>query len=87
MSLLRWERDVSHLMKISHVHLVYYVQGSEDLDQVIKVLFGTASFTGGFIGFLLDNIVPGKCSLNFHSLMHTHLICIEIIKSLYYIPK
>nr|XP_022290097.1 solute carrier family 23 member 2-like isoform X1 [Crassostrea virginica] len=33
--------------------------GSEDLDQVIKVLFGTASFTGGFIGFLLDNIVPG----------------------------
>lgn len=33
--------------------------GSADLDQVIKVLFGTASFTGGFIGFLLDNIVPG----------------------------
>lgn len=26
---------------------------------MIKVLFGTASFTGGFIGFLLDNIVPG----------------------------
>nr|XP_022290099.1 solute carrier family 23 member 2-like isoform X1 [Crassostrea virginica] len=33
--------------------------GSTELDQVIKVLFGTASFTGGFIGFLLDNIVPG----------------------------
>ena len=76
-------------MKISHYcsffkdFFVYYVQGSEDLDQVIKVLFGTASFTGGFIGFLLDNIVPGKCSLNFRSLnAHTQLICIEIIKSL-----
>lgn len=33
--------------------------GSANLDQVIKVLFGTASFTGGFIGFMLDNIVPG----------------------------
>ncbi|XP_062567788.1 solute carrier family 23 member 2-like [Saccostrea cucullata] len=33
--------------------------GSQDLDQVIKVLFGTASFTGGFIGFLLDNMIPG----------------------------
>lgn len=33
--------------------------GSAELDQVIKVLFGTASFTGGFIGFVLDNIVPG----------------------------
>ena len=45
---------------------IIHVQGSIELDQVIKVLFGTASFTGGFIGFLLDNIVPGKCSLNFH---------------------
>ncbi|KAK3096274.1 hypothetical protein FSP39_025188 [Pinctada imbricata] len=33
--------------------------GSTDLDQVIRVLFGTASFTGGIIGFLLDNIIPG----------------------------
>ena len=39
---------------------IIHVQGSIELDQVIKVLFGTASFTGGFIGFLLDNIVPGK---------------------------
>ena len=45
---------------------IIHVQGSIELDQVIKVLFGTASFTGGFIGFLLDNIIPGKCSLNFH---------------------
>ncbi|XP_062612059.1 solute carrier family 23 member 2-like isoform X2 [Saccostrea cucullata] len=34
--------------------------GSDELDQVIRVLFGTASFAGGFIGFLLDNIVPGS---------------------------
>ena len=47
---------------------IIHVQGSIELDQVIKVLFGTASFTGGFIGFLLDNIVPGKCSLHFRSL-------------------
>ncbi|KAK3105755.1 hypothetical protein FSP39_004949 [Pinctada imbricata] len=33
--------------------------GSTDVDQVIRVLFGTASFTGGIIGFLLDNIIPG----------------------------
>ena len=46
---------------------IIHVPGSIELDQVIKVLFGTASFTGGgVIGFLLDNIVPGKCSLNFH---------------------
>lgn len=34
--------------------------GSDELDQLIRVLFGTASFAGGFIGFLLDNIVPGS---------------------------
>lgn len=34
--------------------------GSDELDQVILVLFGTASFAGGFIGFVLDNIVPGS---------------------------
>ncbi|KAJ8317253.1 hypothetical protein KUTeg_005157, partial [Tegillarca granosa] len=33
--------------------------GNEDLNQVIQVLLGTASFTGGLIGFLLDNTVPG----------------------------
>lgn len=39
---------------------MHFDKGSADLDQVIKVLFGTASFTGGFIGFMLDNIVPGE---------------------------
>lgn len=34
--------------------------GSDKLDQVLLVLFGTASFAGCFIGFVLDNIVPGS---------------------------
>ncbi|XP_078312909.1 solute carrier family 23 member 2-like [Crassostrea virginica] len=33
--------------------------GSDELDQVIRVLFGTAFFAGGFIGFVLDNLIPG----------------------------
>ncbi|XP_063434881.1 solute carrier family 23 member 2-like isoform X2 [Mytilus trossulus] len=33
--------------------------GSEDLDQVLKVLLGTAMFVGGVLGFILDNLVPG----------------------------
>ncbi|XP_048745910.2 solute carrier family 23 member 2-like [Ostrea edulis] len=34
--------------------------GSDELDQMIRVLFGTASFVGGFIGFVLDAIIPGS---------------------------
>lgn len=33
--------------------------GNNELDQVIKVLLGTAMFVGGFVGCLLDNTVPG----------------------------
>ncbi|KAL5021812.1 hypothetical protein ScPMuIL_000967 [Solemya velum] len=33
--------------------------GYEEFDQVVRVLGGTASFVGGFIGFLLDNLLPG----------------------------
>ncbi|XP_053406670.1 solute carrier family 23 member 2-like [Mercenaria mercenaria] len=33
--------------------------GNEELNQVIKVLLGTAMFVGGFVGCLLDNTVPG----------------------------
>ncbi|CAC5404080.1 Solute carrier family 23 member 2 [Mytilus coruscus] len=33
--------------------------GSEDLDQVLKVLLGTAMLVGGVLGFILDNLVPG----------------------------
>jgi hypothetical protein len=42
--------------------LQIFSSGSEELNQLIRVLFGTASFTGGFLGFVLDNIVPGRSS-------------------------
>ncbi|XP_062318853.1 solute carrier family 23 member 2 [Osmerus eperlanus] len=33
--------------------------GSQELDQVIVVLFTTHMFIGGFFGFVLDNTIPG----------------------------
>ncbi|XP_052770614.1 solute carrier family 23 member 2-like isoform X1 [Mya arenaria] len=33
--------------------------GSEELDQMIRVMLGTAMFVGGFVGCFLDNTVPG----------------------------
>jgi len=33
--------------------------GSELADQVISVLLGTSMFLSGFIGFVLDNTIPG----------------------------
>lgn len=30
------------------------------MDRVLTVLLSTAMFVGGFIGFVLDNTVPGK---------------------------
>ena len=30
-----------------------------ELDQIIKVLFETSMFVGGFLGFFLDNTIPG----------------------------
>ncbi|XP_060065562.1 solute carrier family 23 member 2-like [Ylistrum balloti] len=34
--------------------------GNSELDQVLNVLLGTAMFVGGFLGCLLDNLVPGS---------------------------
>lgn len=33
------------------------------LDQVIQVLLTTGMFVGGFLGFLLDNTIPGRAHL------------------------
>ncbi|XP_060583751.1 solute carrier family 23 member 1-like isoform X1 [Ruditapes philippinarum] len=33
--------------------------GSEIADQIISVLLGTSMFVGGFVGFVLDNTIPG----------------------------
>lgn len=34
--------------------------GSEFLDQLITILLSTSMFVAGFIGFILDNTVPGN---------------------------
>ena len=34
-------------------------QGNETVDQILTVLLSTSMFVGGFIGFLLDNTIPG----------------------------
>lgn len=33
--------------------------GVLELDQVLQVLLTTSMFVGGFIGFVLDNTIPG----------------------------
>lgn len=34
--------------------------GVKELDQVLHILLTTHMFVGGFLGFFLDNTVPGK---------------------------
>ena len=36
-----------------------FLPGVKELDQVILVLFTTHMFIGGFLGFVLDNTIPG----------------------------
>ena len=57
------------------------VTGSDELDQVIRVLFGTASFAGGFIGFVLDNLIPGIIILHNIRLLYTHMFGFDIYPS------
>ena len=33
--------------------------GSDIVDQILTVLLGTSMFVGGFVGFVLDNTIPG----------------------------
>jgi hypothetical protein len=50
--------------------------GSDDLDQVLRVLLGTAMFVGGVLGFILDNTVPGMDWLFSTSYCHLkQIIC------------
>ncbi|GFR63739.1 solute carrier family 23 member 1 [Elysia marginata] len=39
--------------------LFFVMFGSSNVDQVLRVLFGTNMFVGGALAFLLDNTVPG----------------------------
>ena len=41
--------------------------GSEELDQTLTVLLSTSTFIGGFLGFILDNTIPGNFKIfSFH---------------------
>ena len=37
-----------------------YLSGSSIADQIIEVLLSTSMFVGGFVGFVLDNQLPGQ---------------------------
>ena len=50
------------------------VSGSVELDQVLTSLLTTAMFVGGFIGCVLDNIVPGKTVKHYSYMMPYSLI-------------
>ena len=41
-------------------HLSFLFAGNKELDQIVKVLLGTAMLVGGMVGCILDNTVPGK---------------------------
>ena len=41
------------------VYIFYVHTGSDVIDQIIAVLLSTSMFIGGFVGFLLDNTIPG----------------------------
>ena len=36
-----------------------FLLGSDIVDQILTVLLGTSMFVGGFVGFVLDNTIPG----------------------------
>ena len=50
------------------------VSGSFELDQVLTALLTTAMFVGGFVGCVLDNIVPGKTIKHYSYMMPFYLI-------------
>ena len=39
---------------------INYNIGSERVDKILSVLFKTHMFVGGFVGFVLDNTIPGN---------------------------
>lgn len=44
----------------SFLNIFFNVSGNDEVDRVLTVLLSTAMFVGGFIGFVLDNTVPGR---------------------------
>ena len=37
----------------------FQLTGNEEFDQIVRVLLETSMFVGGFLGFFLDNTIPG----------------------------
>ena len=54
--------DIQVLPKWIALHPETVNTGSQPVDQIIVVLLSTSMFVGGFIGFVLDNTIPGKNS-------------------------
>lgn len=42
------------------VFVVFAVSGVKEVDQVLNILLTTNMFVGGFLGFFLDNTIPGR---------------------------
>lgn len=38
----------------------FFLSGVKEVDQVLQILLTTHMFIGGFLGFFLDNTIPGK---------------------------
>lgn len=53
------------LQKVVHCILAYLMykhlnfSGNSTVDQIIEVLLSTSMFVGGFVAFVLDNLLPG----------------------------
>lgn len=66
--LVIWTSSLGKSLLRSSAHFVIPVTfastvGILQLDQVIQVLLTTGMFVGGFLGFLLDNTIPGRAHL------------------------
>lgn len=45
------------------ISCLWCVSGVKEVDQVLHILLTTHMFVGGFLGFFLDNTIPGKLKL------------------------
>lgn len=47
------------MINLSEQYVFVLCSGVVELDQVLQVLLTTSMFVGGFLGFILDNTIPG----------------------------
>ena len=58
---------------ILSVCLSVCLSGSSIADQIIEVLLSTSMFVGGFVGFVLDNLLPGQIRSSFITFSFSYL--------------